>query len=97
MDDALFFRSIISMIGELQDDPDAVAVVGDPVTGPEINLFDTGLLRSLTAVRLLRAMEDHFDVQVPVERYGMEAFFTLRSIQQMMEPLFDAAGRIGES
>lgn len=96
MDDAPFAQSIIGMIGELQDNPDATAVLNDPVTGPETNLFDAGLLRSLTVVQLLRAMEEHFNVQVPIERYGMEAFFTIRSIQQMMEPLLGAENRIAQ-
>ncbi|MET7708997.1 phosphopantetheine-binding protein [Micromonospora sp. NPDC005413] len=95
MDDASFFQSIIGLLGEINDDASAVAALNDPVTGPEINLFDAGLLRSLTVVRLLRAMEEYFNVQVPVEQYGMEAFFTLRSIRRMMEPLLVAEGRVG--
>ncbi|MDX3611298.1 phosphopantetheine-binding protein [Streptomyces europaeiscabiei] len=90
MDDEPFFRLIIDMLDELQEAPNTVAALSDPVTGPDINLFDAGLLRSLTVVRLLRALEDHFDVRVPVEQYGMEAFFTLRSIREMMMPLLGA-------
>jgi acyl carrier protein len=89
MDDASFFNSVIDLIGELQDDPEAVDVLRDPVTGPEINLFDVGLLESLTVLRLIRAIEQSFGVRISLERYGMENFFTLRSIQQIVAPLLD--------
>jgi acyl carrier protein len=89
VDNESFFNSVIDLIRALQDDPGAVGVLRDPVTGPEINLFDAGLLESLTVIQLLDAIEDSFGVQVPIHRYGMEDFFTLRSIQQMVEPLID--------
>ncbi|WP_327734027.1 phosphopantetheine-binding protein [Streptomyces nojiriensis] len=91
MNDKAFFASVVHLIAELQDDSETVEPLRDPVRGPEVNLFDAGLLESLTVVRLLRAIETEFGVQVPVERYGMEDFFTLRSIRQVVEPLLSGS------
>jgi hypothetical protein len=89
MDREAFFTSMVEVIEDLQDNPEAAEILRDPVAGHQVNLFDVGLLRSLTVMRVLVALEERFDVTVPIGRYGMEAFFTLDSMYEMMTQLVD--------
>ena len=44
------------------------------------NLFETGVLNSLHAMEFLEFVEDTFGVEIPIEDFELELFYTLRTI-----------------
>ncbi|WP_280408123.1 hypothetical protein [Nocardia brasiliensis] len=82
MNKSTFQNKMIERIAELHDDPRVVEVLRDPDRGSTINLFDAGILRSSTVAALLGTLEQINGSPLPIEKYGMEAFFTLDSMYQ---------------
>lgn len=87
-----FYDHMIGVIERLFGASEATELLRDPVEGPDLNLFDLGLLTSLSVSRLLVALEELSGLVIPVERYGAEAFFTLRAMRGMVLELTTPGG-----
>lgn len=55
---------------------------GEPVTDPEENLFDAGLLDSLGLAEILELAEDRWDVEIYPTQYPREALSTARGLAE---------------
>jgi acyl carrier protein len=57
---------------------------GEPPT-PETDLIDSGLLDSLSLVELLFALEQEFQLSIPLDNLELDAFRTIDSIASFVE------------
>jgi acyl carrier protein len=55
--------------------------------GPDVDLFDSGLLDSLWFAALLAALEEDFEIQVPPEAIDLERFRTPRALSRLVAGL----------
>jgi hypothetical protein len=90
VDEQGFYGHIIDVIERLFGVREATRLLRDSPEGPDLNLFDLGLLTSLAVPRLLVALEEFAHVVIPVDKYGVEAFFTLRAMRNMVVELTNA-------
>lgn len=54
------------------------------VDSPETDLFETGLLDSMTLVQLIMNIEDRYGVKLPMQELGIESFRSLGAIADLL-------------
>ena len=64
-----------------------------PVDHIDVDLFEDGVLDSLTFVDLLAQLEDEFQVEIAVEELELDALRTIRSIGDLVYNTVNGATR----
>ncbi|GIG56001.1 hypothetical protein Lfu02_03730 [Longispora fulva] len=81
MTEAAFYQNMTAFLSQLDDE------AGAPDIGPDDNLFDEGLVTSMSVVRIVAHFETLVGHRVDVARHGLERFFTLREMYQLANAL----------
>jgi acyl carrier protein len=58
---------------------------------PDVDLFDTGVLDSLSFATLLVGLETEFRMRVPLEEIDLERFRSLRAVAELVGDTMEAA------
>ena len=80
-----FYSAMRGALLQLRSTYGAGDGLDDDTVDVDDNLFDRGLLTSLTVASLIAILEHWSGAEIDVERYGMEGFFTLRSLYIVFE------------
>ncbi len=83
MDRATFTQNLTEFLIGLDDDPSE-----DLRFGPGDNLFDEGVVTSISVVRMISHVEELIGTRIDLAQHSIERFFTLDSI-------YDLATEIG--
>ncbi|HWR53687.1 MAG TPA: acyl carrier protein [Bryobacteraceae bacterium] len=54
------------------------------VDSRDTDLFETGLLDSMTLVQLIMALEDRYRIKLPMQELGIESFRSLGAIADLL-------------
>jgi len=90
MDRESFYRETAELLGRINSRP------GQPVVpaavAEDANLFDEGLLTSLTVVQVMAYIEEQTASRIAPTRYGIEDFSSLRKLYQVFDRQRSDAG-----